>query len=70
MAADPKVMKKRFKELEARRDQLVDELKELGGQRDRKEITDDEYASRRYGIEREIVEVMDRLAQMRYLLST
>jgi len=69
MAADAKAMRKRFKELETRRDELVNELKDLSRRFDRKEITDDEYANRRHEIERHIVEVMDRLAQMRYLLS-
>jgi len=69
MAADTKVMQKHLKELETRRDALVEELKELRRRLERKEMSDEEYADRRYPIEREIVEVMDRLAQMRYLLN-
>ena len=63
-------MEKRFKELERRRDELVDALKLLRQQHERREVTDDDYQAKRYGIEREIVEVMDRLTQMRYLMES
>ncbi len=59
---------KRSKELEKERDALLEELKELGKKRERGEITEDEYHQRRYSIERALVEIMDRLAQMRFLM--
>jgi len=68
--ADIKDMEKRFKELERRRDELVDALKLLRQRHERREVTDDDYQAKRYGIEREIVEVMDRLTQMRYLMES
>ncbi|MEM2904849.1 MAG: hypothetical protein QW057_04870 [Candidatus Bathyarchaeia archaeon] len=69
MAADVREMKRQFKELETRRDELVEQLKQLRRRHERKEITDQEYEDKQYVIEREIVEVMDRLVQMRYLLN-
>jgi len=70
LVADIKDMEKRFKELERRRDELVDALKLLRQRHERREVTDDDYQAKRYGIEREIVEVMDRLTQMRYLMES
>jgi len=57
----------RTKELEKQRDRLVDELKKLEGKRKKGEVDENTYKEKRHDIERAIVEVMDRLAQMRFL---
>ncbi|MBS7609775.1 hypothetical protein KEJ19_04295 [Candidatus Bathyarchaeota archaeon] len=61
-------MKQRLKELEKRRDELLKELKELKRRFENKELSHEEYEIKRHGIEREIVEVMDRLVQIQFLL--
>lgn len=62
-------MKERVKELQRRKDELLDELKELDKKRESGEISEEEYKERRHTIERGLVEVMDRLAQMRFIIS-
>lgn len=65
---DPKAMKQKLKELEKRRDELLKELKELKRRFENKELSQEEYEIKRHGLEREIVEVMDRLVQIQFLL--
>ncbi|MFB0504177.1 MAG: hypothetical protein ACETWE_10110 [Candidatus Bathyarchaeia archaeon] len=55
------------KDLERRRDSLLDDLKALEGRLKKGEMTEDQYKEQRHKIERALVEVMDRLAQMRFL---
>jgi uncharacterized membrane protein len=55
------------KDLEKQRDRLVDELKNLEERRKKGELSEESYEEKRREIERAIVEVMDRLAQMRFL---
>jgi len=55
------------KELEKERDRLVEELKRLDEKHKKGDIGEDTYKEDRHRIERAIVEVMDRLAQMRFL---
>ena len=57
----------RIKDLERQRDRLVEELKRLDERLKRGEIDGETYKQERHRIERSIVEVMDRLAQMRFL---
>ncbi|NIN00040.1 MAG: hypothetical protein GTO24_18805 [candidate division Zixibacteria bacterium] len=57
----------RTKDLERQRDRLVDDLKKLEEKHEKGEIDEDEYKEKRHEIERAIVEVMDRLAQMKFL---
>jgi len=57
----------RIKDLETRRDRLLDELKSLDEKRKKGEVDEETYKKERHRIERSIVEVMDRLAQMRFL---
>jgi len=57
----------RIKDLEMQRDKLVDELKKLDKKREKGEIDEDTYNKERRKVERSIVEIMDRLAQMRFL---
>ncbi|MEM3692484.1 MAG: hypothetical protein QXI39_00470 [Candidatus Bathyarchaeia archaeon] len=61
-------MKQKLKELEKRRDELLKELKELKRRFENKELSQEEYEVKRHGVEREIVEVMDRLVQIQFLL--
>jgi len=55
------------KDLERQRDRLVDEIKKLEERRKKGEFDEATYKEKRREIEREIVEVMDRLAQMNFL---
>ncbi len=57
----------RTKDLEKQRDKLVDELKKLEKKRENGEIDEETYKQKRHETERAIVEVMDRLAQMKFL---
>jgi hypothetical protein len=57
----------RKKDLERQRDRLVDEIKKLEESRKKGEFDEAAYKEKRREIEREIVEVMDRLAQMNFL---
>jgi uncharacterized membrane protein len=55
------------KDLEKQRDNLVDEIKKLEERRKKGEFDENTYKEKRREIERAIVEVMDRLAQMNFL---
>ena len=55
------------KDLEKRRDSLLDDLKALEGRFKKGEMAEDQYKEQRHKIERALVEVMDRLAQMRFI---
>jgi uncharacterized membrane protein len=55
------------KDLERQRDNLVDEIKKLEERRKKGEFDENTYKEKRREIERAIVEVMDRLAQMNFL---
>ena len=57
----------RTKDLEIQRDRLVEELKQLEAKRKSGTIDEDAYEKKRHDTERAIVEVMDRLAQMKFL---
>jgi len=56
------------KNLEKQRDALLKDLENLKERLKNGEISEDEYNEERRKIERKIVEVMDRLAQMRFLM--
>lgn len=56
------------KNLEKQRDQLLEELKRLEEEYKRGGMDEETYKNRRHKIERAIVEVMDRLAQMNFLM--
>ena len=53
--------------MEKQRDKLVDEIKKLEERRKKGEFDENTYKEKRREIERAIVEVMDRLAQMNFL---
>ena len=55
------------KELDKQRDILVTELKSLELKYKKGEINEDTYSKSKHEIERSIVEVMDRLAQARFI---
>lgn len=57
----------RTKDLEKQRDSLVENLKKLEEEHKKGEVDENTYKQKRHEIERAIVEVMDRLAQMRFL---
>jgi len=57
----------RTKDLQKQADKLVDELKKLEERRKKGEFDENTYKEKRREIERNIVEVMDRLAQMQFL---
>lgn len=56
------------KNLEKQRDQLLKDLKKLDEDYKKGRVDENTYKAKRHDIERAIVEVMDRLAQMRFLM--
>ena len=54
--------------LRAERDRLVRELEELEKKHEKGVIQEEEYAARKKELERKVVEVMDRIVQMEFLL--
>ncbi len=57
-----------LKELETRKINLVDKLKKLKKQELNTDTNREELAMKKQEIERELVEIMDRLTQINYLL--
>ena len=55
------------KDLEKQRDRLIEDLKKIEEQHKQGAINENTYKEKRHEIERAIVEVMDRLAQMKFL---
>ncbi|HDJ89442.1 MAG TPA: hypothetical protein ENG40_01950 [Thermoprotei archaeon] len=55
-----KMLIKKKKELEKR-------MEDLNKKKEKKQITEDEYLKEKKKIEREYIEVMDRLVQMKYI---
>ncbi len=68
MMAGDKNVEKEYKRLLKERDRLVDELRKLKKRYEIGELDDETYNRNRYDIERQIVEVMDRIAQLKFLL--
>ncbi len=56
------------RDLERQRDSLLKDLKGLEERRKKGEINEEQYKEKRHDIERALVEVLDRLAQMRFLM--
>lgn len=67
MAGDKNV-EREYKRLLKERDRLVDELQKLVKRYEKGELDEETYKRNRYDIERQIVEVMDRIAQLKFLL--
>jgi len=61
-------MKDVVKKLERERDALLNELKDLDRNLKEGEIGEEEYKERRHTIERGLVEIMDRLIQMGFIM--
>ncbi|MCC6064435.1 MAG: hypothetical protein LM576_00495 [Thermofilum sp.] len=61
--------KEALKALEKRQKELVKELEELIKKRERGEISEEEFYAQKTRLEREYVEVMDRLTQLRFIVS-
>ncbi|MCD6510312.1 MAG: hypothetical protein J7L11_08015 [Thermoprotei archaeon] len=64
--ADMNEIKKYVKSLKQRKKDIENRFMELLNLKKNGKISDEEYEERRKKLEREYVEVMDRLAQMRY----
>lgn len=68
MMAGDKNVGKEYKRLLKERDRLLDELQKLKKRYESGELNEETYKRNRYDIERQIVEVMDRITQLKFLL--
>jgi len=66
--ADLGEMKRTKADLERAKEALLKELERLEELKAKGEISEEEYAKKRGDIERKLVEIMDRLAQLKFLL--
>ena len=57
-----------LKELLRKKEELEKKMEILNKKKNKKQITDEEYQKEKKKIEREFIEVMDRLAQMKYIV--
>jgi len=67
-AIEVKNEKQMLKELESRKKNLVEQLKRLNKQNSDLELSVEGLNEKKRKVERELVEVMDRLTQLNYLL--
>lgn len=65
---DFKDPKEALKALEKRQRELEKEMDELVRKKERGEISEEEFGERKVKIEREFIEVMDRLMQLRFIV--
>ncbi|MDW8003647.1 MAG: hypothetical protein RMI04_02380 [Thermofilaceae archaeon] len=65
---DFKDPKEALKALEKRQKELVKEMDELVKKKERGEISEEEFGEKRTRIEREFIEVMDRITQLRFIV--
>ena len=56
-----------LKALEKRRKEIEEEILSLASKRDRGELGEEEFFERKAKLEREFIEIMDRLAQLRFI---
>ncbi len=68
--ADLGEMKRTKADLERAKEALLKELERLEELKAKGEISEEEYAKKRGDIERKLVEIMDRLAQLKFLLGS
>lgn len=68
MMAGDKNVEKEYRRLLKERDRLVDELQKLKKRYESGELDEEAYKRSRYDVERQIVEVMDRITQLKFLL--
>ncbi len=66
--ADPSAIKSTIEKLTKERDKLVEELLSLKDKYEKREISKEEYEEKRREVERKIVEIMDRLVQLGFIL--
>lgn len=64
---DIESVRRKLEELEKERDRIIEEFRRLEEKRNSGAITEDEYREERYKLERRAVEVMDRIAQLRFM---
>jgi chromosome segregation ATPase len=60
--------KKMIGTLDKRKKALIEQLRELNSKVEKNEISIEEYEPKKREIERELVEIMDRLTQLNFLL--
>ena len=58
-----------YKNLNQKKDKLVQEIKKLNKEFEQDKIPQDDYKKKKHKLERELVEVMDYLVQYKYLLN-
>ena len=68
MMAGDKRVEKEYRRLLKERDRLVEELRDLKKRYEKGEMDEETYQRNRYDLERRIVEVMDRITQLKFLL--
>lgn len=68
MMAGDKRVEREYRRLLKERDRLVDELRDLKKRYEKGEMDEETYQRNRYDLERRIVEVMDRITQLKFLL--
>ncbi|MCS7113066.1 MAG: hypothetical protein RMJ00_06460 [Nitrososphaerota archaeon] len=64
---DTESVKRKLEELEEEKERIIEEFKKLEEKRRDGVISEDEYREKRYRLERRAVEVMDRIAQLRFM---
>jgi len=64
---DIESVRKKLEELEREKDRIIEEFRKLEERRNSGAISEDEYRKERYRLERRAVEVMDRIAQLRFM---
>ena len=57
-----------IQDFQSRKQNLIEQLKELNKKEAEKKISTEDYYKKKREIERELVEIMDRLTQLGYLL--
>ena len=55
-------------QLNKRKQLLIKQLKDLNSKAEKKEVSIEEYEPKKREIERELIEIMDRLTQLKFLL--
>jgi chromosome segregation ATPase len=64
---DVESVKRKLEELEREKERIIEEFKRLEEKRRGGVVSEEEYREERYKLERRAVEVMDRIAQLRFM---
>lgn len=64
---DTESIKRKLEELEREKERIIEEFKRLEEKLRGGVISEEEYREERYKLERKAVEVMDRIAQLRFM---